>query len=115
MHFFHHIHIENLLYCVTLVSLPEYGKCSKKVGISQSGVCGKLSLFCFLTPKRPFLTIILRLTSSEMNDSATSKVVKSIDVEPPFRMPSPMGDNGINEAGDHDTIDNVSNEIATLG
>ena len=50
-----------------------------------------------------------------MNDSATGKVVKSIDVEPPFRMPSPMGNNGINEAGDHDTIDNVSNEIATLG
>ena len=63
----------------------------------------------------PNPTKIKLVTSGEMNDSATGKVVKSIDVEPPFRMPGPMGDNWIDEAGDHDTVDDVSDEIAPLG
>ncbi len=49
-----------------------------------------------------------------MNDCTTRKVMKPIDVEPSFRMPGPVGNDGINKASNHDTVNDVGDEIAPL-
>ena len=49
-----------------------------------------------------------------MDDCATSEVMKSIDIEPSLWMPSPMSNDWIDKPSDHDTVDDVSNEIATF-
>ena len=50
-----------------------------------------------------------------MDDPGSSKVVVPHDPEPPLAMPCPVGDHGIDEAGDHDRVDDVGHEVAALG
>ncbi len=50
-----------------------------------------------------------------MNDRASGKIMETFDPEPALVMPGPMCDDGVNEAGDHDAVNDVSDEVATLG
>ena len=50
-----------------------------------------------------------------MNNAAAGKVVIAQDPEPALPVPRPMGDDGVNDAGDEDRIDDVGDEVASFG
>ncbi len=58
---------------------------------------------------------VLSVTSAQMHDPTAGKVVEAVCAQPADRMPSPVGDDGVDEAGDHDGVDDVGDEVAPLG
>ena len=50
-----------------------------------------------------------------MYHPTTGEVDESVYSKPSVPVPSPMGDDGIDDAGDHDAVDDVGDEIAALG
>ena len=50
-----------------------------------------------------------------MHDAAAGKVVEAVDPEPPEGVPRPVGQDGVDEARDHDGVDDVGHEVAALG
>lgn len=58
--------------------------------------------------------MLKNVTSSEMHDSTSSEIMEAIDGQPSLGMPGPVCNDGVNETCDHDTVDNISDEIASL-
>ena len=54
-------------------------------------------------------------TSSQMYDGASGKIVESLDAQPALLVPGPVGRHGVDEAGDHDAVDDVGAKVAALG
>ena len=50
-----------------------------------------------------------------MNDCTSGKIVEAFDPQPALVVPGPVGDDGVDESGDHDAVDDVRDEVATLG
>ena len=58
------------------------------------------------------ITSVKTNTSCKMYNSTASKIMKSIDHQPPFLVPNPMSYDGVDETGNHNAVYQVSNKVA---
>ena len=49
-----------------------------------------------------------------MYDGASGKIVESLDAQPALLVPGPVGRDRVDEAGDHEAVDDVGTEVAPL-
>lgn len=81
---------------------------------------GQPNLYCLsIEPRSQHVpskrSSLLYITSSQVNHTTAGKIMVAMNPKPPFSMPSPMGNHGIDEPGDHDAIHDVGIEIASFG
>ena len=53
-------------------------------------------------------------TTSEVNHSSASEVMEPLHAEPALLVPGPVGRDRVDEAGDHEAVDDVRTEVAPL-